>query len=152
LCIYLVVFDFVDYWMHRGQHRFNWWWSLHSLHHSQRQMTLWSDNRNHLLDDVLRDSLLVLLAQAIGVPPGQFVAVVAFTQLSESLPARQPAPVVRPRGRAAVDQPALSTGCTTAWASGTRRPASQHPGGVQLWRAAALVGHAVSHRQFRAAL
>ena len=47
-------------------------------------MTLWSDNRNHLLDDVLRDSLLVLLAQAIGVPPGQFVAVVAFTQLSES--------------------------------------------------------------------
>ena len=82
--IYLVVFDFADYWIHRGQHGFNWWWSLHSLHHSQRQMTLWSDNRNHLLDDVLRDSLLVLLAQAIGVPPGQFVAVVAFTQLSES--------------------------------------------------------------------
>ena len=82
--IYLVVFDFADYWIHRGQHGFNWWWSLHSLHHSQRQMTMWSDNRNHLLDDVLRDSLLVLLAQAIGLPPGQFVAVVAFTQLSES--------------------------------------------------------------------
>ncbi len=82
--IYLVVFDFADYWIHRGQHGFNWWWNLHSLHHSQRQMTMWSDNRNHLLDDVLRDSLLVLLAQAIGVPPGQFVAVVAFTQLSES--------------------------------------------------------------------
>jgi sterol desaturase/sphingolipid hydroxylase (fatty acid hydroxylase superfamily) len=79
-----VVFDFADYWIHRGQHGFNWWWSLHSLHHSQRQMTMWSDNRNHLLDDVLRDTLLVLLAQAIGVPPGQFVAVVAFTQLSES--------------------------------------------------------------------
>ena len=27
-------------------------------------MTMWSDNRNHLLDDLLRDSLLVLLAQA----------------------------------------------------------------------------------------
>jgi sterol desaturase/sphingolipid hydroxylase (fatty acid hydroxylase superfamily) len=82
--IYLIVFDFADYWIHRGQHGFNGWWSLHSLHHSQRQMTMWSDNRNHLLDDVLRDTLLVLLAQAIGVPPGQFVAVVAFTQLSES--------------------------------------------------------------------
>ena len=82
--IYLVVFDFADYWIHRGQHGFNWWWNLHSLHHSQRQMTMWSDNRNHLLDDVLRDTLLVLLAQGIGVPPGQFVAVVAFTQLSES--------------------------------------------------------------------
>jgi sterol desaturase/sphingolipid hydroxylase (fatty acid hydroxylase superfamily) len=30
------------------------------------------------------DSLLVLSAQAIGVAPGQFVAFVAFTQLSES--------------------------------------------------------------------
>jgi sterol desaturase/sphingolipid hydroxylase (fatty acid hydroxylase superfamily) len=83
--IYLVVFDFADYWIHRAQHGFNWWWSLHSLHHSQRQMTMWSDNRNHLLDDLLRDSLLVLLAQLIGVAPGQFVAIVAITQLSESL-------------------------------------------------------------------
>jgi sterol desaturase/sphingolipid hydroxylase (fatty acid hydroxylase superfamily) len=83
--IYLVVFDFADYWMHRAQHRFEWWWRLHSLHHSQRQMTMWSDNRNHLVDDLLRDSLLVILAQLIGVAPGQFVAIVAITQLSESL-------------------------------------------------------------------
>ena len=83
--IYLVVFDFVDYWIHRGQHGLNWWWSLHSLHHSQRQMTMWSDNRNHLLDDLLRDSLLVVLGQLIGVGPGQFVAIVAIAQLSESL-------------------------------------------------------------------
>jgi sterol desaturase/sphingolipid hydroxylase (fatty acid hydroxylase superfamily) len=83
--LYLVAFDFADYWIHRGQHAFRWWWSLHALHHSQRQMTMWSDNRNHLLDDVLRDSLLVLVAQAIGVAPGQFVAIVAVTQLSESL-------------------------------------------------------------------
>ena len=83
--LYLVVFDFVDYWIHRGQHQLQWWWSLHSLHHSQRQMTMWSDNRNHLLDDLLRDSLLVLTAQIIGVAPAQFVAIVALTQLSESL-------------------------------------------------------------------
>jgi sterol desaturase/sphingolipid hydroxylase (fatty acid hydroxylase superfamily) len=83
--LYLVVFDLADYWIHRGQHQFEWWWRLHSLHHSQRQMTMWSDNRNHLLDDLLRDSLLVLLAQVIGVAPGQFVAIVAITQLSESL-------------------------------------------------------------------
>jgi sterol desaturase/sphingolipid hydroxylase (fatty acid hydroxylase superfamily) len=82
--MYLVVFDFVDYWVHRGQHQFNWWWQLHSLHHAQRQMTVWSDNRNHLLDDLLRDSILVVVAQLIGVAPGQFVAVVAVTQLSES--------------------------------------------------------------------
>jgi sterol desaturase/sphingolipid hydroxylase (fatty acid hydroxylase superfamily) len=48
-------------------------------------MTMWTDNRNHLLDDVLRDSVFVLVALAVGVPPGQFVAVVAVTQLVESL-------------------------------------------------------------------
>ena len=84
LLLYLVVLDFLDYWVHRGQHHFEWWWRLHALHHSQRQMTMWSDNRNHLLDDVLRDTLMVVVAQLIGVAPGQFVAIVAFTQLSES--------------------------------------------------------------------
>jgi len=83
--LYLLLFDFVGYWLHRAQHGFEWWWQLHALHHSQRQMTLWSDNRNHLLDDVLIDSAFVLLARLVGVAPGQFVAIVAFTQLMESL-------------------------------------------------------------------
>jgi sterol desaturase/sphingolipid hydroxylase (fatty acid hydroxylase superfamily) len=83
--LYLVVLDFVDYWIHRGQHGLGWWWSLHSLHHSQQQMTMWSDNRNHLLDDALRDLIFVIVAQLIGVAPGQFIALVALTQLSESL-------------------------------------------------------------------
>ena len=81
---YVVALDFAGYWIHRGQHQFNWWWKLHSLHHAQQQMTVWSDNRNHLLDDLLVDSLLVLVAQLIGVAPGQFVAFTALTQLSES--------------------------------------------------------------------
>ena len=83
--LYLLVFDLVGYAIHRGQHQFHWWWQLHSLHHAQRQMTMWSDNRNHLLDDLLRDSIIVLVAQLLGVAPGQFVALVALAQLSESL-------------------------------------------------------------------
>jgi sterol desaturase/sphingolipid hydroxylase (fatty acid hydroxylase superfamily) len=82
--IYLVAFDFVNYWIHRAQHQFNWWWKLHALHHSQRQMTMWTDNRNHLLDSILVDFLIVVAAQLIGVPPSQFIAIVALTQLSES--------------------------------------------------------------------
>jgi sterol desaturase/sphingolipid hydroxylase (fatty acid hydroxylase superfamily) len=83
--MYLVAFDFFDYWIHRAQHRFDWWWSLHSLHHSQRSMTMWSDNRNHLLDDLIHDSLIVILGQLIGVGPGQFIGLVVVAQLSESL-------------------------------------------------------------------
>ena len=85
LLLYLLVFDFVAYWLHRGQHRIGLWWRLHSLHHAQQQMTMWSDNRNHLLDDLLVDVLLVVAAQLIGMAPGQFIAIVALTQLSESL-------------------------------------------------------------------
>jgi sterol desaturase/sphingolipid hydroxylase (fatty acid hydroxylase superfamily) len=83
--IYLLVFDFINYWLHRAQHQFEWWWALHSLHHSQRQMTKWSDNRNHLLDDAIVDIVFVLIARVIGVAPGQFVALIALSQLIQNL-------------------------------------------------------------------
>jgi sterol desaturase/sphingolipid hydroxylase (fatty acid hydroxylase superfamily) len=82
---YLVVLDFVAYWLHRWQHAFNWWWALHALHHSQRQMGFWADDRNHLLDDLILDALFALIALAIGVPPAQFIAIVVATRVVESL-------------------------------------------------------------------
>ena len=83
--IYLAILDLAEYWRHRLQHRFHWWWGLHALHHSQRQLSLWSDRRNHLLDDVLADLWMVLVALAIGVPPAHFLGIVIVTRLIESL-------------------------------------------------------------------
>ena len=83
--VYLLLLDFVDYWIHRAQHASNRWWALHSLHHSQQHMTVWSDNRNHLLDDWLRDALLALAALAIGVPPGQYIWLLLVPRLVQSL-------------------------------------------------------------------
>ena len=83
--IYLVVFDFIGYWVHRAQHQWDWWWRLHAVHHSQRQMTMWSDDRNHLLDSALTDAIFVVVAILIGVAPSQFVWLVAVTQLMQSL-------------------------------------------------------------------
>lgn len=82
---YLVVIDFVLYWVHRAQHAFGWWWALHALHHSQREMTFWTDDRNHLLDMVITDLVLAVAALLVGVAPGQFVAIVAVTRAVESL-------------------------------------------------------------------
>ena len=82
---YLVILDFVAYWLHRGQHRFNLWWALHSLHHSQRQMSFWSDDRNHLLDDFVVDGAFAMIALLIGVAPAQFVTIVIATRVVESL-------------------------------------------------------------------
>jgi sterol desaturase/sphingolipid hydroxylase (fatty acid hydroxylase superfamily) len=83
--LYLVVLDFFDYWFHRAQHKFRWWWGLHSLHHSQQDMNLWSDDRNHLLDDLLRDVYLACIALAIGVAPGQYVLLVSVSRALQSL-------------------------------------------------------------------
>lgn len=83
--IYLVVLDFVDYWIHRFQHRWRWWWALHALHHSQRQMTLWTDDRNHLVDDILRHGIFALVALLIGVPPAHFLGLVVLSRLLQSL-------------------------------------------------------------------
>ncbi len=83
--IYLVVFDGIGYLVHRAQHQWNWWWQLHAVHHSQRQLTMWSDDRNHLLDSALTDAIFVCLAILIGVAPSQFVLLVAISQLAQSL-------------------------------------------------------------------
>ena len=82
--IYLVLLDFVDYLYHRASHAFNWWWQLHALHHSQTVMTAWSDNRNHLLDDVMRAVIMAFFALLFGVSPGQFIALVALSQFIQS--------------------------------------------------------------------
>jgi sterol desaturase/sphingolipid hydroxylase (fatty acid hydroxylase superfamily) len=55
------------------------------VHHSQRQMTFLTDNRNHLLDDLLRDAVLAAAALAIGVAPAQFVALVVASRALQSL-------------------------------------------------------------------
>ena len=83
--IYLVAFDLLAWTLHWLQHRWGWWWQLHALHHSQEHMTAWTDNRNHLLDDLLHDLIFVSVGLVIGVAPAQFVAVVALTQLLENL-------------------------------------------------------------------
>jgi sterol desaturase/sphingolipid hydroxylase (fatty acid hydroxylase superfamily) len=83
--IYLVVLDFVDYWLHRGQHAIQWLWELHAVHHSQRHMTYWSDQRNHLLEDLIRDAALAVVALVIGVSPEQFIGLVVLSRVLESI-------------------------------------------------------------------
>jgi len=82
--IYFVLYDLAAYWIHRAQHAFSWWWALHSLHHSQRRVTVWSDDRNHVLDDLLVTLALVLFAQVVGVQPEEYVTILMVGRLIES--------------------------------------------------------------------
>ncbi|TAM02608.1 MAG: sterol desaturase family protein [Paraburkholderia sp.] len=83
--IYLVVLDFAGYWYHRWQHRIGIWWELHAVHHSQQQMSLWCDDRNHFLDDILNAAFLAGISLFIGVEPAQFVVLVAIGNFMQSV-------------------------------------------------------------------
>jgi len=83
--LYVVVLDFGDYWRHRLQHAIPWWWELHAVHHAQEKMTFWTDDRNHLIDDLLAGIWFGALALLIGVPPGQFPLIILLLRFVEAL-------------------------------------------------------------------
>lgn len=83
-CIYFVLLDFVEYLYHRASHVFNWWWQLHALHHSQTVMTAWSDDRNHIVDDIMHAFVFSFFALLFGVSPAQFILLVVLSQLIQS--------------------------------------------------------------------
>lgn len=85
LALYVVILDFGEYWRHRAQHTLRWWWALHAIHHAQARMTFWTDDRNHVLDDVLAALWFGAIALLIGVPPGQFPLILLLMRLAESL-------------------------------------------------------------------
>lgn len=82
--IYFMLYDFAAYWVHRTQHRISWWWALHSLHHSQRRVTVWSDDRNHILDQTLATLVLAIFSQLVGVQPSEYVGILLIGRLIES--------------------------------------------------------------------
>lgn len=83
--IYLVALDFAGYWYHRWQHGIAVWWELHAVHHSQHQVSLWSDDRNHFLDDILQAAFFASLALFIGVAPTQYIVLVAVGNFLQSV-------------------------------------------------------------------
>lgn len=82
--IYAMILDATDYWRHRLSHRFGWWYGLHSVHHAQTRMTFWSDDRNHVLDDVITYVWFIAIGLLIGIPPMQFPLLVLVLRLVES--------------------------------------------------------------------
>ncbi len=83
--VYALILDFADYWRHRLSHGFRSWYALHALHHAQRQMSFWSDDRNHLLDDLISFLWFGVIGLAIGIPPLQFPLLILLLRFMESL-------------------------------------------------------------------
>lgn len=82
--VYYMVYDCVYYWMHRAQHAIPWWWAMHSMHHSQRQMSCWSNDRSHYLDGMLQSLILASVGLAMGVEPAQFALLGLLSELVQN--------------------------------------------------------------------
>jgi sterol desaturase/sphingolipid hydroxylase (fatty acid hydroxylase superfamily) len=46
--------DFIYYWWHRFQHTNRWLWAQHTLHHSERSLSVLTSMRHHWLEDPIR--------------------------------------------------------------------------------------------------
>ena len=82
--IYYVCYDFAYYWMHRAQHAIPWWWALHSMHHSQRQLSCWANDRGSYLDAVLQAVLLAIAGLVLGVDPSEFAWLSLLSELVQN--------------------------------------------------------------------
>ena len=85
LILYALILDFADYWRHRLSHSVRVWYALHALHHAQRQMSFWSDDRNHVLDELISFAWFFAVGLAIGIPPLQFPLLILALRFMESL-------------------------------------------------------------------
>ena len=82
--IYYVIYDGVYYAMHRLQHALPWWWALHSMHHSQRQMSCWTNDRGSLVDGFLQSMVLATVGLLIGVAPAEFAWLMLLGELAQN--------------------------------------------------------------------
>jgi sterol desaturase/sphingolipid hydroxylase (fatty acid hydroxylase superfamily) len=82
--VYYIAYDFVYYWMHRTQHAIPWWWALHSMHHSQRQMSCWTNDRGNYLDGMLQSMILAVVGLAMGVEPSEFALLMLVGELVQN--------------------------------------------------------------------
>ena len=83
--VYYVAYDFVYYWMHRTQHALPWWWALHSMHHSTRQMSCWTNDRGNLIDGFIQSMILAVVGLVMGVDPDEFAWLMLMGELVQNL-------------------------------------------------------------------
>ncbi|WP_058186830.1 sterol desaturase family protein [Terracidiphilus gabretensis] len=79
------ILDCADYWKHRLSHRYGWWYGIHSVHHAEDQLTFWSDERSHILEDTITYLWLIAVGLAIGIPSFQFPFLILGLRLIASM-------------------------------------------------------------------
>jgi sterol desaturase/sphingolipid hydroxylase (fatty acid hydroxylase superfamily) len=73
----LLLFDFFDWGRHYLKHKTWWLWAFHSVHHSQREMNIFTDARVHVLERAINMALLFIPLSMfqVGVPTDFYIAI-----------------------------------------------------------------------------
>jgi sterol desaturase/sphingolipid hydroxylase (fatty acid hydroxylase superfamily) len=67
--LYIVISDFINYWLHRAEHAVPFLWQFHSVHHAAEEMNLFTTYRVHPLSKLIWGISGVILLIVLGVPP-----------------------------------------------------------------------------------
>jgi sterol desaturase/sphingolipid hydroxylase (fatty acid hydroxylase superfamily) len=67
--LYIVINDFVGYWLHRAEHAIPLLWQFHSVHHAAEEMNFLTTYRVHPLSKLMWGFVGIFLLIVLGVPP-----------------------------------------------------------------------------------
>ena len=74
----IVLSDFIIYWGHRLQHKVDFLWRFHKVHHSAEHMDWLAAHREHPLDSIYTIGLINLPAFIFGFPLQTLAGLIAF--------------------------------------------------------------------------
>jgi sterol desaturase/sphingolipid hydroxylase (fatty acid hydroxylase superfamily) len=77
----VLIGDCLIYWGHRLQHRFDFLWRFHAVHHSAEHLDFMAAHREHPMDTIYSVAIMNLPATMIGFPPDTMAAFLAFRGL-----------------------------------------------------------------------
>ena len=67
--------DFAGYWFHRMNHRVNFFWNRHVIHHSSEEFNLSCALRQSISDNIQFFAILLIPAALLGIPPVLFAII-----------------------------------------------------------------------------
>ena len=82
--LYWIAVDFITYWWHRLLHSWGPLWALHSVHHSQADMSFISSYRLHPLEQLFQNLIMVVPLLVMGVPTFRWLPLYAVMMLLEA--------------------------------------------------------------------
>jgi sterol desaturase/sphingolipid hydroxylase (fatty acid hydroxylase superfamily) len=84
--LYLVLNDFISYWLHRAEHTFPLLWQFHAVHHAPEEINFLTANRVHPFEKLMWGVPEIVLLILLGVP---FTMWLPFTLIRAFLAAVQ---------------------------------------------------------------